>query len=139
MTLEQSEKERRTAQGNVRALSVVIGLMADNYPDKLACQYIRECVELGLIGDLVKKENSALKHLAQIMDGKTYEKLVEMLSEPEEPEEEQAFEMPDASQAKRESDEAEKVSKVKSGAKAGKTKTATRSKTAKGEQAADGQ
>lgn len=139
MTLEQSEKERRTAQGNVRALSVVIGLMADKYPDKLACQYIRECVELGLIGDLVKKESSALKYLAQIMDGKTYEKLVEMLSEPEEPEEEQAFEMPDTSQAKRESDEAEKASKAKSGAKAGKTKTATRSKTAKGEQAADGQ
>ena len=89
MTLEQSEKERRTAQGNVRALSVVIGLMADNYPVRYASQYIHECVEYGLPGDLVKRETSALRYLSQIMDGKTYEKLVEMLSEPEEPEEEE--------------------------------------------------
>lgn len=85
MTNEQLEQELRVARGNVRALSVVIGLVADKYPEHLAEKFIRECVSLGQAGELMRKETSALRYLSRLMDGETYEKLVNLCSEDAEP------------------------------------------------------
>lgn len=93
------ERELFIAKGNITALSVVIGLMADKYPDNLASQYIRECVNFKLTGDLMKKEARALQHLAQIMDGDTYEQLVSLCAGYTEVNLGPEFEMPDTSAA----------------------------------------
>ena len=97
----QLENDLRNAKGNVRALSVIIGLMADKYPDNLAGMYIRECVKFGLAGDLMKKEISGLRYLARIMERDTLEKLVALCTEQavQEEEEPREFEMPDVPSA----------------------------------------
>ncbi len=99
--IDELERELRIAWGNVSALSAVIGLMADKYPENLVSQYIRECVSLGSRADLMKKETSALRYLSRIADGGMYEKLVALCAETD-ADPEPDFEMPDATAAKRE-------------------------------------
>lgn len=106
--ISRLERDLRRANGNVRAFSAVIGLMAEKYPENLASQYIRECVSLGLAGDLMKKETSALRYLSQIMSGETYERMVALCAEETVEDPEPEFEMPDVS-AKRDPAEAKRA------------------------------
>ena len=97
--IEDLERELRHANGNVKVLMAVIGLVADKYPDDLAGQYLRECANLGLTVDLMKKESSALRYLARVMSGETFERLVAICAENAEADAEREFEMPDTTAA----------------------------------------
>ena len=52
MDEKQARQEIRNARGNVRALSVILGLIAERYDLHLGGQFIRECVELKQIDEL---------------------------------------------------------------------------------------
>ena len=75
-----ARQEIRNARGNVRALSVILGLIAERYDLHRGGQFIRECVELKQIDELREKEMRALSYLATMMDGELYAGLVELLA-----------------------------------------------------------
>lgn len=77
---EKTREEIRNARGNVRALSVILGLIAEKYDFYRGAQFIRECVELKQIDELREKEMRALSYLATMMDGELYAGLVELLA-----------------------------------------------------------
>lgn len=69
------------AQGNVRALDIVIGLMAKRYPRDLIPKFIRECVELKQEDLLRTTATNGLAFLAETLGSETYEMLVNYLAE----------------------------------------------------------
>ena len=69
------------ARGNVRALDIVIGLMAKRYPRDLIPKFIRECVELKQEDLLRTTATDGLAFLAETLGSETYEMLVNYLAE----------------------------------------------------------
>lgn len=69
------------ARGNVRALDIVIGLMAKRYPRDLIPKFIRECVELKQEDLLRTTAMDGLAFLAETLGSETYEMLVNYLAE----------------------------------------------------------
>lgn len=69
------------ARGNVRALDIVIGLLAKRYPRDLIPKFIRECVELKQEDLLRTTATVGLAFLAETLGSETYEMLVNYLAE----------------------------------------------------------
>lgn len=66
---------------NVRALNVIIGLIAEKYPADYAARFVRECVELKQDTELEKKINSGMAYIEKVYGPKLYERLVRLFEQ----------------------------------------------------------
>lgn len=79
---ESGDKEEVAAlSANVRALNVIIGLLVKRYPENLAPQYIRECVQLKQLGELDRNEDDALKYMSSVYGAELFCQLVNLFEE----------------------------------------------------------
>ena len=74
-------EEAAALSANIRALNVVIGLLARQYPAHLAPQYIRECVQLKQYAELNRNEEDALSYMSRVYGADLFFQLVNLFEE----------------------------------------------------------
>lgn len=72
------QEEVAALSANVRALNVIIGLLVKRYPEALAPQYIRECVQLKQFTELNRNEDDALSYMSSVYGADLFCQLVDL-------------------------------------------------------------
>lgn len=79
---DAGDQEESTAlHANIRALNVIIGLLSRHYPERLAPQYIRECVQHKQYNELARNEDDALSFMSSVYGADLFCQLVNLFEE----------------------------------------------------------
>ena len=66
----------KATRANVRALTVIVGMLAINYPEIMAKMFVKECVDLAQYDELTRMENEGMAQIDAIIGGELYARLV---------------------------------------------------------------
>lgn len=66
----------KATRANVRALTVIVGMMATYYPVNMAKMFVKECVDLAQYDELTRMENEGMAQIGAIIGGELYARMV---------------------------------------------------------------
>lgn len=81
MTVKVTAADLPVVRANVRALNIVIGLIAGRYPRDMMKRFISECVDLKQNGLLDATMMNGVQYIGSVVGTEAYQKLVEYMAE----------------------------------------------------------